>query len=216
MTHQSQFLVTGSEDTSVIVWDMKDFVMMSRICEHIAPVLALATSLNNSLIVSGGEDSRILISSLLSGEVLVRLNHHRGPVTTICVNSATDVLISGSSDGTVSLWNLDNFRFLNRIILPSPVTMLDVSTDSVFLLVVCEDQKLYLRSLATGTEIHTLRGHQGPVKSLCLAKDCRRAIAGGTDGKVSVFDMHSGRLIKTLPVNSQTSITSVKVSKHKT
>jgi len=185
--------------------------MKRRICEHIAPILTLTTALNNSVIVSGGEDSRIIATSLLTGEVLMKVDHHRGPVTSIRVDSAGEVLVSGSADGTVCLWSLESFSLLNSIILPSPVVMLDVSADSVFLLSACEDQKLYLRSLATGTEIHTLRGHQGPITSLCLAKDCRRAIAGGLEGRVSVFDMHSGRLIRTLPANPSASVTSVKV-----
>lgn len=190
---------------------MKDLVMKRRICEHIAPVLTLSTALNNSVIVSGGEDSRIIATSLLTGEVLMKVDHHRGPVTSICVNLAGEVLVSGSADGTVCLWSLENFNLLNSIVLPSPVAKLNVSADSVFLLAACEDEKLYLRSLATGTEIHPLRGHQGPIKSLCLAKDCTRAIAGGVEGRVSVFDMYSGRLIKTLP-NPSASVTSVKVT----
>lgn len=48
--------------------------------------------------------------------------------------------------------------------------MLDVSSDSVFLLAACEDNQLYLRSLATGTEIHSLRGHKAEVR----ARECNR------------------------------------------
>ncbi|XP_046435930.1 protein qui-1 isoform X1 [Neodiprion fabricii] len=212
ITKQSQYLMTGSEDTSIIVWDMKELIMKQRICEHIAPVLSLTPAMGNSIIVSGGEDSRIIATRLLTGEVLMKVDHHRGPVTSLRVDSAGEVLVSGSYDATVCLWSLESFTLLNTIPLPSPVTMLDVSTDSVFLLAACEDKKLYLRSLATGTEIHTLRGHQGPIKSVCLAKDCRRAVAGGVDGRVSVFDMHSGRLTKALPASPSADVTSVKVT----
>ncbi|KAG7212794.1 hypothetical protein KM043_013053 [Ampulex compressa] len=212
VTQHAQYLLTGSEDTSIIIWDIKELILKRRICEHIAAVLALTSALNNSIIISGGEDSRIIITSLLTGEVLMRVDHHRGPVTAIRVDSTEEVLVSGSTDGTVCLWSLESFSLLNSIELTSPITMLDVSADSVFLLAACEDEKLYLRSLATGTEIHTLKGHQGPIKSLCLAKDCRRAIAGGAEGRISVFDMHSGRLIKTLAANSAASVTAVKVT----
>ncbi|XP_034933773.1 NACHT domain- and WD repeat-containing protein 1 [Chelonus insularis] len=211
VTQQSQYLLTGSEDTSIIVWDMKELSLKRRICEHIAPVLTVTPALNNSVIVSGGEDSRIIATSLLNGQVLMKVDHHRGPVTTVKVDSAGDVLISGSADSTVCLWSLENFQLLNTISLPSPVAILDVSVDSVFLLAVCEDDKLYLRSLATGTEIHNLRGHQGPVKSLSIAKDCRRAVAGGTDGRVSILDMHSGKLMRALSTNYSVDITCVKV-----
>ena len=212
VTQQSQYLLTGSEDTSIIVWDMKEFTLKLRIQEHIAPVLCLTSALKNSVIVSGGEDSRIIATSLLTGDVLIKVDHHRGPVNSILVDSAGEILVSGSSDCTVCLWCLVRFTLLKSIVLPSAVTMLDVSADSVFLLAACEDQKLYLRSLATGTEIHTLRGHQGEVKSICLARDCRRAIAGGAKGKVSVFDMHSGRLTRTLPANPSADVTAVKVT----
>ncbi|XP_017765803.1 PREDICTED: NACHT domain- and WD repeat-containing protein 1 [Eufriesea mexicana] len=212
VTQHSQYLLTGSEDTSIIVWDMKELTLKLRIQEHIAPVLCLTSALKNSVIVSGGEDSRIIITSLLNGNVLIKVDHHRGPVNSIRVDSAGEILVSGSSDYTVCLWCLMKFTLLKCIELPSAVTMLDVSADSVFLLAACEDQKLYLRSLATGTDIHTLRGHQGEVKSICLARDCRRAIAGGIKGKVSVFDMHSGRLTRTLPANPSTDVTAVKVT----
>lgn len=167
---------------------------------------------NLPLSISGGEDSRIIVTSLLTGDVLIKVDHHRGPVKSIRVDSAGEILVSGSSDCTVCLWCLEKFTLLKSIVLPSAVTVLDVSADSVFLLAACEDQKLYLRSLATGTEVHTLRGHQGEVKSICLAKDCRRAIAGGAKGKVSVFDMHSGRLTRTLLANPSADVTAVKVN----
>ncbi|XP_023287778.1 NACHT domain- and WD repeat-containing protein 1 [Orussus abietinus] len=215
ITRQSQYLLTGSEDTSVIVWDLKELNMRRRIYEHIAPVLSLALVFGNRMVVSGGEDSRIIATSLLTGEVLTRVDHHRGPVTAVKVDSAEEVLVSGSADGTVCLWSLESrplFTLLKTIELPSPVAMLDVSVDSVFLLAVCEDEKMYLRSLATGTEIHTLKGHQGPVRSVCLARDCRRAIAGGVEGRISVFDMHCGRLTRTLPVHSSGDVTCVRVT----
>lgn len=112
----------------------------------------------------------------------------------------------------ICLWSLENFKLLNNIIIPSSINTVDISSDSVFLLAACDDEKLYLRSLATGTEIHTLRGHQEPIESICLAKDCRRVIAGGIDGSISVFDMHSGKLIRSLSANLSADVTSVKVT----
>lgn len=51
VTQHSQYLLTGSEDTSVIVWDMKTLTLSLRIQEHIAPVLCLTTALTNFVIV---------------------------------------------------------------------------------------------------------------------------------------------------------------------
>lgn len=70
ITKQSQYLITGSEDISIIVWDLKTLTQKLRIYEHIAPVLTVTSALNNSVIVSGGEDSSIIITSLTNGSVV--------------------------------------------------------------------------------------------------------------------------------------------------
>ncbi|XP_046664715.1 protein qui-1, partial [Homalodisca vitripennis] len=212
ITRQSHFLFTGSEDTSIIVWDLSSFEQKLRIYEHIAPVLSVTPALDNSVVVSGGEDSRIIVTSLKTGEVVIKIDHHRGPVTAVQATASGDILISGSSDKSVCLWSMDNFVLLNTISVPSPVSMLDISSDSVFLLVACEDNQLYLHTLATGTQIHCLRGHKANVVSVCLAGDNQRAVAGGSDGRVYVFDMHSGCLVRTISTSHNSKVTGVKVT----
>lgn len=41
-------------------------------------------------------------------------------------------------------------------------------TSQVFLLALCEDNGLYLRALATGTELHCLKGHKSKVRRIIL------------------------------------------------
>jgi WD40 repeat protein len=49
------------------------------------------------------------------------------------------------------------------------------------------------------------------IRSFCLAQDNCRAVVGGADGKIYIFDMHSGRLSRTLTSHS-TDVTGVKVT----
>lgn len=74
ITKHSQYLITGSGDLNIIVWDLKGLKMTMRICEHIAPVLCITTALNNSVIISGGEDSSIIVTSLQKGELVNSTN----------------------------------------------------------------------------------------------------------------------------------------------
>lgn len=50
------------------------------------------------------------------------------------------------------------------------------------------------------------------IKSVCLADDNQRAVAGGSDGRVYVFDMHSGCLVRTISTSHNASVTGVKVT----
>uniref|UniRef100_A0A8D9ERW0 Uncharacterized WD repeat-containing protein alr3466 n=1 Tax=Cacopsylla melanoneura TaxID=428564 RepID=A0A8D9ERW0_9HEMI len=206
------FLMSGSDDTSIIIWDMNTYEIKMKIKEHIAPVLCIVPALNNTLLISGGEDSRIIITSIQSKEVLVKIDHHRGPVTSIRITFPGDVLVSGSTDGSVCLWSLDDYSLLNTVSLPSPISMLSVSSDSVFLLIACDNNQMYLYTLATGTEIHCLKGHKSKIKSICLANDNQRAVAVGLDARIYVYDLHSGHLCRIISTPHNTPLTNVMVT----
>ncbi|CAH0392958.1 unnamed protein product [Bemisia tabaci] len=209
----SQYLLTGSADLSTIVWDLKTFELKFKMVEHIAPVICVTSAMNSTVMASGGEDSRIIVSSLVTNEIVMKIDHHRGPVTALqATNFLGDVLVSGSADGCVCLWALDKFSLLNTINIPSGVSKLSLSSDSVFLLVACEDNQLYLHTLATGTLIHALRGHRPKVLSMCIAGDNRRAVVGGIDGRVYVYDMHTGCLARTITTPHNMEVVQVKIT----
>ncbi|KAK7595341.1 hypothetical protein V9T40_013166 [Parthenolecanium corni] len=198
ITSDSQLLLTGSEDTSAIVWDLKTFETKIKITEHIASVLSVTCALNNKLVVSGGEDSRIIVTSLNTGQVANKIDHHRGPVTQVLFTPIGDVLVSSSTDKSICLWDLETYSLLNTIHASSAVLSMEMSADSIFLAIACEDDQIYLHSVATGTFIHALRGHKSKVTSISLANDNQRAMVGGTDSRVYVFDMRSGALLRTI------------------
>lgn len=70
VTKPAQYLLTGSEDASIIVWDLKTLNIHLTVCEHSGPVLCVTSALNNSVIISGGEDCKILITSLTTGKTV--------------------------------------------------------------------------------------------------------------------------------------------------
>lgn len=114
------------------------------------------------------------------------------------------------------LWEMDTLDLLNTIALPGPVEMLDISVDSMFLLVLCEGNQLWLHALATGTLIHNLKGYCSKVMSIALAEDCQRAVVAGVDSRVYIYDIHSGDLdlvpISTSPHHKE--VIAVKITKN--
>ncbi|ETN64158.1 hypothetical protein AND_004106 [Anopheles darlingi] len=201
MKVQSQYLVTASEDTSVIVWDMRTLETKLRLREHIAPALCATLALDNKYLISGSDDSSIIVALFEGGKLVTKIDHHRGPVTALHVSYPSEVLVSCSHDATVCLWSLESFTLLNCIQMSQPILNIQISCDSTFLLLHCADNGLYLRSLTTGTELHALKGHKSKVRALCIAMDSQRAIVGGEDTRALIFDMHSGRMIRSLPPN---------------
>ncbi|XP_036331205.1 NACHT domain- and WD repeat-containing protein 1 isoform X1 [Rhagoletis pomonella] len=198
---QSDILLTGSEDHTVLVWNVTTRVLKTHIKSHTGIVASVAAGVNNTLAISGSEDSTIAISDIHSGQLLHRITQHRAAVTTVKVSNACDVLISSSRDKIIYLWSLDDYRLLNSMHMCSPVRRIDISCDSVFLLAHCEDNVLYVRTLATGKELHALKGHKSQLHAMTIAKDSQRAVVGGDDTRALIYDMHSGRLIRSMPPN---------------
>lgn len=60
--------------------------------------------------------------------------------------------------------------------MASPVIMMEMSADSIFLAITCEDNQIYLHSVATGTFIHTLRGHKSKVGGKIFADGEEREV----------------------------------------
>ncbi|XP_034478202.1 NACHT domain- and WD repeat-containing protein 1 [Drosophila innubila] len=198
---QSQLLLTGSEDATVNVWHVSLRERRVHINAHTAPVTAVAAGVNNTLIISSSEDATIAITDLASGKLQHRITFHRGPVSGILVAGACDVLISASQDKNICVWDLENYTLLNTMQMTSPVLRIDISWNSVFLLALCEDNALYVRTLATGKELHTLKGHKSKIRTMSIGKDSQRCVVGCEDTRALIYDMHSGKLVRSMPPN---------------
>lgn len=157
VTGDSRHVISGSEDLSVIVWDMIKGHHILRIREHIAPVSCVSSVLSGQMVVTGGEDSIVMAFQWPGqGDRLVRIDHHRGPVTALVINHREDVLVSGSQDGSVCLWSLEDWTLLNSIDVGQSVGHVTLSSDDVFLLAVgLEDGLPRLYSLTTGSALRT-------------------------------------------------------------
>ena len=53
-------------------------------------------------------------------------------------------------------------------------------------------------NIETGRSILNLKGHVGPVKSVCVSFDGRFAISGGDDQTVKLWDLATGKCVRTL------------------
>lgn len=166
---------------------------------HTAGILCVEMSPSEQLILSGSENGVVAVVDLKSGMLKCKIIHHKGMVTSICVNSGNDVFTIGSTDCSVSVWSVTNCSFLNQMFLPKPIFLMDISKDSTFLMVICEDNRIHIRALTTGTDIHCLDHPSSNLVSYAkFAEDSCRAIVGTGDGKVLIYDVHSGKLIQTL------------------
>ena len=157
-----QFLVTGSSDGFIEVWDAltgqlrKDLAYQGEgdgaFMVHEAAVLSLAVSLDSELLASGAADGCVKVWRLRSGACVRRYEAaHAGAVAGLCFSRDAQHLLSASTDGCARVHGLRSGRMLRE-----------------------------------------LRGHAGFLSCCAFGPDGTTILTGGADGTVRTWDAHTG------------------------
>jgi WD40 repeat protein len=111
------------------------------------------------------------------------------------------VCAMGNMDGAV--WDLDGkevfptkkrFEHVNQAVFSPNGRLLALGGGSF----VKSPGKIFLWEAATGKQLLTLQGHEGPVRCLAFSRDGKRLASGGLDLSIKVWDTASGRTLASL------------------
>ncbi|KAF2400153.1 WD40 repeat-like protein [Trichodelitschia bisporula] len=183
-------LVTGSSDSTCIVWDVKTYQPRHRLRYHSAGVLDIC--FDETRIISCSKDWNICVWDRATGQLLKVLAGHKGPVNAVQMRG--DMLVSASGDGYSKLWDLNRMcevRCFNS--QDRGLAAVEFSDDGAYVLAGGNDQLIYKYSASTQACIARLSGHQGLVRSLYLDGANGRIISGSYDQDVRVYSFESGR-----------------------
>jgi WD40 repeat protein len=192
------------ESNVISFYDLQSKALIGRLNNgHSKPVLAIALSVDSSLLVSGGLDSTIVMWNVQSGKVSKKLDFHHGVITTLNLNSGGTLLASGSSDKTVVVYDLAGEKIVFKITdLPSDVTVVRFSPDGQLLAVGSQDKTIRLYNSKTGQLIVNLEGHKNCVRDICFNNDGTRLFSCGDDSKLLKWDIRNLNLIKKEEIGS--------------
>ncbi|KAF9578910.1 SCF ubiquitin ligase complex subunit cdc4, partial [Lunasporangiospora selenospora] len=111
-------IVTGSRDSTLLVWRMPDPELNSHIpandsswlmhtlVGHTQSVRALAAE--GSTLVSGSYDCTVRVWNLCTGAIVHRLQGHTQKVYSVVLDTERNQCMSGSMDATVRIWSLED------------------------------------------------------------------------------------------------------------
>jgi hypothetical protein len=99
-----QTLVSGSEDMTIKLWNLKTGDLLRTLTGHEGDVSSVAISPDGQTLASGGEDNTIKLWNLKTGDLLRTLTGHEGPVHSVAISADGQILASGSWDKTIKLW----------------------------------------------------------------------------------------------------------------
>ena len=100
-------IVSGSEDNTVIVWDLETGEPINMLVGHKGSVRSVTVSPDGRHIVSASHDNTVIVWDLETGSPIRRLTGHQGWVWSVAVSPNGRRIVSGSEDQTVAVWDLD-------------------------------------------------------------------------------------------------------------
>uniref|UniRef100_A0A8C5GRB7 U3 small nucleolar RNA-associated protein 13 C-terminal domain-containing protein n=1 Tax=Gouania willdenowi TaxID=441366 RepID=A0A8C5GRB7_GOUWI len=199
---KASFIVTGSQDCTVKVWDLPAELpvegeevhqLTARITEkaHDKDVNSVAVSPNDKLLASGSQDRTAKLWSLRPEgplELLGVFRGHRRGIWMVCFSPVDQVLASSSADGTAKLWGLQDFSCLKtfeghdasvlKVIFVSRGTQLLTSGS---------DGLVKLWTIKTNECVKTLDAHQDKVWGLHASRKDDLMVTGSADSKITVW-----------------------------
>jgi WD40 repeat protein len=98
-------MVTSSGDQTLILWNLKDGVMLKQMEGHKSVVRALAVSRDGKLIASGDDDGALIAWDGVTGESLTQaITVHSSSIRSVDFSQDGTALASGSFDKTTEIW----------------------------------------------------------------------------------------------------------------
>ncbi|CAL8346681.1 unnamed protein product [Merluccius merluccius] len=144
-----RFVVTGSKDETIQLYDMVKGVEHGALLHHDGTITCLEFY-GSSHLLSGGEDGLICVWSTKKWECLKSIKAHRGQVSSLSVHPSGKLALSVGTDKTLRTWNLVDGRaaFIKNIKLNAQIVRWSPKGDRY---VVVIDDKVDIYDLETAS-----------------------------------------------------------------
>ena len=106
VTPDGKYVVSGSSDETIKLWDIKTGEVIRTFEGHTSYVSSVAVTSNGKYVVSGSWDETIKLWDIKTGEIIKEFKGHTSYVSSVAVTPDGKYIVSGSDDKTIKLWDI--------------------------------------------------------------------------------------------------------------
>ena len=188
MTTDGKYAISGSDDETCILWDMKSGEPIKTLKGHSA-VYAVNITPDGKYAITGLSDNTCILWNVQTGNVIQILRGHNGYVQSVAITPNGKLALSGSSDKTCILWDLQTGK---------QIQILKGHTDRVIAVAITPDGKFaisgsrecILWDLQKGIQIHNFKVDTSHFIAVAITPDGKFAISGSSG--CILWDLHKG------------------------
>lgn len=187
-------LFTGSQDSSIMIWDLNNLQYIGTLPGHRGFVKCLHASYAKKVLCSGSQDRTIRVWSLETFSTVKTLMGHVGGVNAVLILESLDLLISGSEDRSIRIWDLGTYEVVSCLEQShlGGVFALEKFGSPVQVVSGARDRSLKVWDTSTWTVNKTLHPpHYDGVTSIAVAAKHGKFYSGSRDRSIKEWDMYS-------------------------
>ncbi len=198
-------IVTGSEDSSAIIWDSKNGAQLATLKSHSDgyPMYDVAFSQDGLRVITASGDYTARIWNAANGVELVVLKGHSDWVFSAEFSVNGRLAVTGSRDKTFRIWNATTGALLTTVKGHGNfVLTASFSPDGSRVITGSSDKTARIWDTATGALVTSLVGHGDTVVSASFSPDGSRVVTASSDKTARIWDAATGAQLKTLEGHS--------------
>ncbi|GAO48846.1 WD40 repeat-like protein [Saitoella complicata NRRL Y-17804] len=185
------WIVTGSRDRRIIIWDMKTLRYHSKLVGHEGSVLCLQFDAKEGIIISGSSDSTIVIWDMFTGAQKATLRGHQESVLNLHFDDK--YIVSCSKDCTIRVWDRrsENYECI-RVLQGHSAAVNAVQFKDNIIVSGSGDRVIKVWNLETGEVIRDIFAHSRGIA--CIEFDGQYIVSGSSDKSIKMFDLNGSEL----------------------
>ncbi|NOK63454.1 MAG: hypothetical protein GFH25_541276n7 [Chloroflexi bacterium AL-N10] len=194
-----RWVLTGSDDTTVRVWDPTSGEQVGTFEGHTQPIRAIAWGPNSESVITGSADQTARIWHVSTKQTIHILQGHDGWVSAAAWHPDGQFVVTGSYDATARIWDATSGTTIRTLRgHTEAIRSVAWSPDGRSITTSGDDGSIRVWDAQDGTIQQTITDHPGGVWSVAWSPDGQQLVSGSTDGAVRVWDITTGDLIQTL------------------
>ena len=195
ITKDNNYLISGSSDCTVRVWNLKENLQEAVLKGHKNTVKCVAVTDDNKLIISSALDRKILVWSLFEKKLKYSFEVQSFAVNTLAISNDNQFLLTGSDQCLIKKLSLSNRSEIGSFNgHTSHVNSVVVSFDNKFVVSGSLDSTVRIWDFVTMKQLGVLQGHSGSVLAVVVTNDNQYIISGSEDGNLRVWKFLKQRI----------------------
>ncbi|KAJ3415807.1 Transducin (beta)-like 3 [Chytridiales sp. JEL 0842] len=197
----TSFVVTGSQDRTIKVWDISSIHKTASSNEtqklksqytfqaHDKDINSIAIAPNDKVFATGSQDKTAKIWSTSEGTLLGVCKGHRRGVWSVVFSNVDQVLATSSGDKTIKLWSVSDYSclktfegHLNSVLKVSFVTV------GMQIVSVGSDGLVKLWNIKNNECVATFDNHDDKIWALTTNKSESFIVTGSADSKITIWE----------------------------